>query len=99
MFARTKKNAGWTRRQLAVITALPVLMVLPIASQATAREMAETVPAGTEFKLCTDTAWSNYNECLVTADRWYDRTLCDLAFEGDIVWCGSVYRRRVSTGT
>ena len=99
MYGQTLKRAGWTRRQLALVTALPLLMILSLAAHANARELAEPVPAGTQFKQCTDTAFKNYNECLMGADRWWERTLCDVAFEGDVVWCGSVYYHRVKTGT
>ncbi len=99
----TKKmyhKTGWTRSRLALIAALPVITILPIASRATALEAAaETDQAGTEFRKCTDSSWANYNDCLMSADHGWERTLCDVVFQADVTWCGSVYYKRIKTGT
>jgi hypothetical protein len=95
MFGMRKVGA-----RVAMVAALPVFMILPMASSAVARETSEEAgPAGTEFLECTNTSWKNYNNCLMTSDFSWERRICDIVFEADVTWCGAVYYKRVKTGT
>jgi hypothetical protein len=62
-------------------------------------EAGDPVLAGTQFNACTQAAWASYNSCLRNASFGWERALCDLAFEADVVFCGAVYYRTVKSGT
>lgn len=51
---------------------------------------AQSLP-GTEWRRCTDIAWADYNDCLMESDGFFHRLTCDLAFEGDYLWCSAKY--------
>ncbi|MEO5510076.1 MAG: hypothetical protein ABIV28_06055 [Longimicrobiales bacterium] len=91
------KQKVWAR--VARVAVLPVFMLLPMASNAVARETAEVEGAGTEFLECTNTGWRDYNSCLMKSDFSWERKICDIVFEADVVWCGAVYYKRIKTGT
>ena len=55
--------------------------------------------AGTQFITCTNQAWTDYNKCLGNAGGFFSRSLCDLAWEADVIWCGAVLKRQLETGT
>jgi hypothetical protein len=100
MFSRTRTSERRSAARLAALAALPLLFLAPLAARAFAEEALEDGPgAGTEFVACQNTAWSDYNSCLMSSDHEWEKKLCDLAFEADIAWCGSVYYRRLKTGT
>jgi hypothetical protein len=95
-----KQLPTWRKRaQLTVLTALPILVLAPFAPRIAHAEMAEAGPAGTDFVACQDKAWANYNSCLMNSDHEWEKKLCDIAFQADIVWCGSVYWKRIQSGT
>ena len=39
------------------------------------------------WKECVDIAFADYNACLMNAGGWFERKLCDLAFEFDAALC------------
>lgn len=90
----------WRKRaRVAALIALPALVLAPVAARSVRAEMEmEESGPGTEFVKCQDEAWVDYNKCLMNARTSWEKKLCDLAFEADVVWCGSVYWRRVKTG-
>jgi hypothetical protein len=97
-----KQLTTWRKRaQLTTLAALPILMLAPFASRAAHAESAEEAAggAGTEFVACQNAAWHDYNECLMSSDHEWEKKICDLAFQADIVWCGSVYWKRVQNGS
>jgi hypothetical protein len=51
--------------------------------------------SGTTWRDCTDRAFIDYNSCLMESDGWFHRTVCDLAFEADVVWCSAKYAGEV----
>jgi hypothetical protein len=82
-------------RQLALVAA-----AVGSVAAANAAASAEMGPgAGTQFIECTDHAWADYNKCLMEAGGPFTRKLCDLAFEADIIWCGAVLKRQITTGS
>ena len=90
--------ATWRKRaQLTTLAALPIFVLAPFAARSAHAEMAESNP-GTDFVKCQDTSWADYNSCLMSSDFEWEKHLCDIAFQADIVWCGAVYYRRVKTG-
>lgn len=87
------------RAKLAALAIFPVLLLAPIASRALHAEVSESESGpGTDFIACTDRAWADYNRCLLNASESWEKRLCDIAFEADAAWCGSVYWRRLRTG-
>jgi hypothetical protein len=88
----------WRRRaQLTVLAALPVFALAPAATRVFGEETVVDGP-GTDFVKCTDDAWASYNKCLMSSTFSWEQKLCDLAFQADVVYCGSVYYHRVATG-
>ena len=63
---------------LALFALLPLLMSAP----ATGTSMLAT---------CTDSAWSDYNTCLVDSSTWWMRTGCDVGFSADYAYCWAKY--------
>jgi hypothetical protein len=70
------------RRALAAAVAVAVA-VLGVA-------LPGKVSAG-EWKACVDTAFADYNSCLMSAGGKFDRWLCDIDFELDIVLCSAKF--------
>ncbi len=99
MYRKQARTTGATRATLALIAFLPALLLVPLAARASEAAEAESEQlAGTQFVACTDQAWKEYNNCLMNADRRWEKTLCDIAFDADVVYCGAVYARRIRTG-
>jgi hypothetical protein len=46
---------------------------------------------GTNWRECVDNSFADYNSCLMESSNWFHQKLCDLAFEGDVVWCTAKY--------
>lgn len=46
---------------------------------------AEAAP----WKECVDKAFAEYNDCLMENSSWFNRKLCDLQFELDVVICSA----------
>lgn len=89
------------RARMATLFALPMFLLAPLAARtahAETAESSESGPAGTDFVVCHDQAWADYNSCLMRYDSSWEKKLCDLAFEADVAWCAAVYWRRLKAG-
>jgi hypothetical protein len=42
------------------------------------------------WKECVDDAFVDYNRCLMSSGGWFERKLCDLAFEFEVTRCTAV---------
>ncbi|HEX6693934.1 MAG TPA: hypothetical protein VF035_04435 [Longimicrobiales bacterium] len=94
--SRTSTVRRGVRRLALVVAAVGSVAA---ANAAVSAQMEQGPGAGTQFIACTDQAWADYNKCLVDAGGPFSRKLCDLAFEADIIWCGAVLKRQLSTGS
>lgn len=41
------------------------------------------------WKECVDAAFAEYNDCLMESSSWFNRKLCDLDFELEVVICSA----------
>jgi hypothetical protein len=39
------------------------------------------------FSQCMDTAFADYNECLMESSSWFSQKLCDFSWEFDAAYC------------
>jgi hypothetical protein len=98
MTHHTHSTTRRKRPRLAAIVALPALILALVAVQSVRAELAYTDGPGTDFVKCQDDAWANYNKCLMSSTFKWEKKVCDLAFEGDVARCASVYWTRLKTG-
>lgn len=77
---RTGNRAGMLLRAsvLGALAAVALVFAQPRETEA---------QAGTAWLACQAGAWSSYNGCLVDAGGWWDRKLCDIAFDLDMGHC------------
>jgi hypothetical protein len=73
------------REAVGSVTALTVLTLVTVSLVAPQRVAAD----GTEWRHCVDGAWGEYNGCLMESSGWFDRKVCDIAFQLDVVVCSA----------
>ncbi len=64
-------------RAFIVANAITVVLAGSAAGSSSVAAAAEEVNAG---PACEDAVWRVYNDCLVSSDTGWERTICDLAF-------------------
>lgn len=71
----------------------PALAVLAAATVAAALLPHAARAEKSALKECTDTAWANYNECLMEADSYFFQKGCDYDFMMSYEKCQIVHWR------
>src|SRR5690349_12701694 len=100
MSNNTQQRVARRPGRLATLATIAMLALAPVATRvANAEVTEESGSPGTDFVKCQNNSWADYNKCLMDATFSWEKKLCDLAFEGNIAWCASVYYARLKTGT
>ncbi|CAN5645349.1 hypothetical protein BH23GEM9_BH23GEM9_07200 [soil metagenome] len=84
---KTTDSSHGSVRQAGALAGLIAVAVLALAAAPRSAAGAEEAGPGTVWRQCMDGAWADYNSCLMEADGWLHRKVCDLAFELDVVYC------------
>jgi hypothetical protein len=84
------QNIASARRNVRYALMFSTLAVLALVAPRTVSGAETTLP-GTTWKECTDAAFADYNDCLMESASWFSRKICDLAFEGNILWCSTKF--------